>query len=379
LRLRETSGAIQIWNTYIMIDFNFELLRSIGLTERMALQVASTTPKDVLPLCLARLVEVHRETVQVHDGAGERGARVLPRLVRELALQDSALAVGDWLLGCANIHGDWWIHERIEPISQLVRRDANGTRHPLANNVDGALLVMGLDEDFNPRRLERYLALVQGVGLLPLIVLTKADLHASDQGTLRSKLDALRGRVPGGVDTLVLNATVPAAAEALSPYLGAGQTFVLLGSSGAGKSTLTNTLLGTQRQYTGEVRAHDRRGQHTTTSRSLHCLPTGACIIDTPGLRTLRPDIDEQALTASFADVGALAAQCRFRNCTHLQEPGCAVREGVSTDRLRNYHKLLREARRDTMSALERQQQLALWKTRGKMGEARAKSKRGLG
>ena len=163
----------------------------------------------------------------------------------------------------------------------------------------------------------------------------------------------------------------------LAPFLRLGQTLVLLGSSGAGKSTLTNTLLGAQVQDTGAVREHDSRGKHTTTSRSLHRLPGGACVIDTPGLRALRPDADEQTIAATFGDIGSLARHCRFRDCAHRDEPGCAVREGVGGDRLRNYHKLLREARRDTMSALERQQQVAVWKARGREGRTRLKMKRG--
>jgi ribosome biogenesis GTPase len=130
-------------------------------------------------------------------------------------------------------------------------------------------------------------------------------------------------------------------------------------------------------QDTGAVRGHDSRGKHTTTSRSLHRLPGGACVIDTPGLRALRPDVDEATLASTFADIDRLAAHCRFRDCGHRDEPGCAVREGVDTDRLRNFHKLLREARRDTMSALERQQQVAQWKARGRAARVHLKAKRG--
>ena len=152
---------------------------------------------------------------------------------------------------------------------------------------------------------------------------------------------------------------------------------MLLGSSGAGKSTLINTLLGARVQDTGPIREHDGRGRHTTTSRSLHLLPGGACIIDTPGVRTLRPDADERTVASSFAEVDVLAARCRFRDCRHAHEPGCAVREGVDPDRLRNYHKLLREIRRDTLTALDRQRQVADWKARGRLARARIRSKRG--
>ena len=152
---------------------------------------------------------------------------------------------------------------------------------------------------------------------------------------------------------------------------------MLLGSSGAGKSTLTNTLLGTAAQSTGPVREHDSRGRHTTTARSLHCLPGGACVIDTPGLRTLRLDAGEATLGASFDDVEALAAQCRFRDCRHHDEPGCTVRAGVDPDRLRNYQKLLRESRRDALNPQQHQQQLAMWKVRTKSTRSWMKLKRG--
>jgi len=174
-----------------------------------------------------------------------------------------------------------------------------------------------------------------------------------------------------------VNALDVSATRSLESYLGSGQTLVLLGSSGAGKSTLTNTLLGATVQDTGPVRAHDGRGMHTTTARSLHRLPGGACVIDTPGLRGLRPDTDEAALAAGFDDIATLATRCRFRDCAHLQEPGCAVREGIGADRLRNYHKLLREMRRDTLTALDRQRQRAEWKARSHGAEVRLRAKRG--
>jgi ribosome biogenesis GTPase len=207
-------------------------------------------------------------------------------------------------------------------------------------------------------------------------VLTKADAVPS-RSVVDERVAVLRARVPDVVPIVAVDATDATAASSIAPYLVVGHTWVMLGSSGAGKSTLTNTLMGVQVQGTGPVRAHDSRGKHTTTSRSLHRLPGGACVIDTPGLRTLRPDADEAALAAAFSDVDALAAACRFRDCTHTAEPGCAVREGMDPDRLRNYHKLLRELRRDSQSALDRQKQLAVWKARGRVAAARIRQKRG--
>ena len=157
----------------------------------------------------------------------------------------------------------------------------------------------------------------------------------------------------------------------LAPWLVAGQTLVLLGSSGAGKSTLTKTLVGAALDGalpdTGAVRGDDSRGRHTTSARTLYRTPAGACIIDTPGLRALRLDVDDGAdLAVAFDDVARLAPQCRFRDCQHQQEPGCAVRQGVPDERLRNFHKLLREAKRDSLTVLERQAQVAQWKARGR-------------
>ena len=362
-----------------MMQLDFERLRSMGLTPALANQAMACAAQldGEAPLAAMRLTVLHRETVQLHDGAHEHIARVLPRLARALAEEEDALAVGDWVLAAPDAHGEHWVHARVPPQTRLVRRDADGRRHPVVANVDTALLVMGLDADFNPRRMERFLALVQGSGVAPVIVLSKADTVA-DARALFARMQTLRERLPAGVEIVALDTRDAEAAACLAQHTLPGRTLALLGSSGAGKSTLTNTLLGAARQDTGAVRESDGRGQHTTTARSLFRLPGGACVIDTPGLRALRPDADEARVGATFGDVAALAPQCRFRNCMHREEPGCAVREGVADDRLRNYHKLLREAKRDTMSALERQRQVAMWKARGRAGAARAKAKRGI-
>jgi len=360
-----------------MIDLDFERLRSIGLTPALAQGISqqlSPHGHEGPAPWPARLVQVHRETVQLHDGTGEHSARPHPALLRALAEDHDALAVGDWVLAQADAQGGRWVTARVPPVSHLARRDGDGHRHAVVSNVDTALLVMGLDLDFNLRRLERYLALVHGSGMQPVVVLTKKDV---DPAALPAALDSLRGRVPVHVDVLAVDARSPQAAMQLAPYLAPGQTLVLLGSSGAGKSTLANTLMGQAVQDTGAVREHDSRGKHTTTARSLLLLPGGACIIDTPGVRALRPDGDERSVAAAFEDIAMLAMQCRFRDCRHEDEPGCAVRTGVPADRLRNYHKLQREARRDTLSALERREEVAKWKVKHKAAAARMRAKQG--
>ena len=362
-----------------MVEFDFEMLSALGLTPTLAHRATCFDVPDGAQAKLSRVTGVHRESVRLHDGVRELGARPLPRLVRSLLEEGTALAVGDWVLAGEDTLRQTWVHERVPPSSHIARRDGDGRRHPVVSNVDTALLVMGLDDDFNPRRLERYLALARGDAIVPVVVLTKRDVAAPTPEALDLCLDTLRGRIPSHVDIVAVNATHGSAADALQCYLDRGQTLVLLGSSGAGKSTLTNTLLGSPVQDTGAVRASDSRGMHTTTSRSLHRVPGGACVIDTPGLRTLRPDTDAATLAGSYEDIESLAGQCRFRDCRHADEPGCAVRDGVDADRLRNYHKLLREARRETLTPLDRQKQAALWKARGRAAHARMKVKRGEG
>ena len=365
-----------------MIEFSFETLRRLGLTPAMAqtlatTEVATDTQPDTAPTQWMRTTAVHRETVEVHDGLQQCSARCTTRLTRQLIDEGSALAVGDWVLCTQEDAHQLWVTHRVPPHNQIVRRDADGSRHTVVSNVDTAVLVMGLDMDFNLQRLERYLALVGSSGMLPVVVLTKADIaQAAAPDSVQQRVCEVQARVGRHVDVVAVDGRSDEALALLKPYLSAGQTLVLLGSSGAGKSTLTNSLLGVRTQDTGAVREHDSRGKHTTTARSMHLLPTGACVIDTPGVRTLRPDVDSHTLAQLFEDISTLASTCRFRNCHHHDEPGCAVRAQVSPERLKNYNKLLRESRRDTMGVLERQTQLARWKVTSRAGRQRLESKR---
>jgi len=342
-----------------MIDFDIAALRRVGLTNPIAAQLV--LHDRGLP---ARVASVHRAALILHDGVHAFPARPLPGLA-------TPPAVGDWALFDHDDHGDAWVHTLVDPINTLIRRTADGTRQRLAANVDTALLVMGLDGDFNLRRLERYLMLAQSCDVAPVVVLTKGDLvHDADD-----KVAQLGARIPASIPVVRVHALESRAADVLAPWTGAGQTLVLLGSSGVGKSTLTNTLAGTH-QETGGVRKGDDRGRHTTTSRSLHLCAGGACVIDTPGLRGWQPDADEDDVNAAFDDIETLAAHCRFHDCSHVEEPGCAVRGVVDTDRLRNYHKLLREVRHAAATPLERIAERSRWKVLNRMAKARAQAKR---
>ncbi|MEN9628421.1 MAG: hypothetical protein RJA10_1648, partial [Pseudomonadota bacterium] len=260
---------------------------------------------------------------------------------------------------------------------QIARRLHDGrdkvTRTVIVSTVDTVLLVMGLDHDFNERRLERYLALARLAGVSSVVVLTKADLCPDPAARLRS----VQALLPPDTAAVALNALGDEPRRRLQPWLIEGSTLVVLGSSGAGKSTLTNALLEVPVQLTGAARVGDGRGRHTTTARSLHVTPEGACIVDTPGLRTLRLDAESGEIGSVFDDISQLALRCRFRDCQHDGEPGCAVQGAVPAERLRNFHNLLREAGRDSMSALQRKAQVTQWKQRGRLAKAVSQAKRG--
>ncbi len=349
-----------------MIDFDIEALRTIGFNHSIHHHLASQLASlDLLPGDrLVRVIAVQRERLTVHDGHGQHVARALPKLY------DDDLTVGDWVIVQLRDHGEWWLTHRLAPLSLITRRANDGRRQVLASNIDTALLVMGLDDDFNPRRLERYIALVQAAGITPVVVLTKADIgHAVDE-----RISLLQHRLPPAILIHALNALSPDVIDLLATMLQTGQTACLLGASGTGKSTLTNTLTRAH-QDMGGVRKSDGRGMHTTTGRSLHFSRTGACIIDTPGLRTWQPDADETTLAATFGDIDALAAQCQFRDCRHQGEPGCAVIAHVDADRLANFHKLLRDVRRGEQTPLQRIAARGKWKTMQKAAASRIREK----
>ncbi len=354
-------------------------LQAIGLTAAMAHHIASQEHDPAAPI-LVRITEVQRDALTIDDGDGPQAARALPALLAQAAAHDG-LAVGDWAWAARDRHGQCWVHWRVPPLTQLARRLHDGRdkvqRAVIVSNVDTALLVMGLDPDFNLRRLERYLALARLSGIAAVVVLTKADLCGEAQAQRR--LEEVRVLLPPGTEAVALNALGAQPQSALAPWLGPGQTLVLVGSSGAGKSTLGNALLGESVQDTGASRAGDGRGRHTTTARSLHRLPGGACVIDTPGLRTLRLDVDVDTLEGVFDDIARLASACRFRDCRHQDEPGCAVRGQATPERLRNFQKLQRELQRDAMSALERQAQRQQWKSRHKAARARERARHAAG
>ena len=323
-----------------------------------------------------RVLVAHRGACIVGTAEDDLPAEPSGNLRREAQSGGLLPAVGDWVVLLAP--GDGAIPpaktlprsgpavmEHILPRRSAISRKVKGKAaqvQVIAANVDTVFLVAGLDADFNLRRIERALVAVWDTGARPVVVLTKSDLGGDVLDKVK-KVEALAA----GVAVHALSARQGVGLEALGPYRRRGSTIALLGSSGVGKSTLVNRLLGWNRQDTGRVREHDSRGRHTTTKRELIVLPDGGVLVDTPGLRELQLWEGEGGLDAVFADVTADAGACRFRDCSHHEEPGCAVRAawaagGVTPERVESYRKLQRELEhvaslRDERSRLERSRQ----------------------
>ena len=289
-----------------------------------------------------RVVLEHTHIYRVGTADGELLARVSGRLRHRAESRPDFPAVGDWVVVEPVADSDARIHAVLPRFSRFSRRAAGDTTEEqiVAANIDVVFLVGGLDGDFNPRRIERYLAVAGESGATPVVVLNKADL-VEDPRRHVADVEA----VAPGVQVHAVSARQPETIEVLRQYVTAGRTAALLGSSGVGKSTIANRLVGHDLLRTQDVRITDSRGRHTSTSRQMVLLEGGGILIDTPGMRELQLWDSGEALGEAFVDVEELAASCRFRDCRHLREPGCAVRAAVASGelaaaRLESFHKL---------------------------------------
>lgn len=281
----------------------------------------------------------------VHDGTGELAAELSGRLRHEAEQHRRFPAVGDWVAFSPHGEDRATIHALLPRRTSFSRKDPGErtVEQVIAANVDTVFLVAGLGQELNPRRIERYVTVMLGSGATPVIILNKTDL-CLDLAAAVARL----GPVAAGIAVHPVSAIAGTGLDALKLYLRSGETIAFVGSSGVGKSSLINRLLGTDRQETGEIRSSDGQGRHITTRRELIPIPEGGLLMDTPGMRELQLWSDEQDLETAFEDVDALARQCRFRDCRHKDEPGCAVRAALETgslapERLDNYEKLQHE------------------------------------
>ena len=281
---------------------------------------------------IARVIAQHRAGYELHDGEHAFNAQPAPRFLKPGIDPTLRPAVGDFVRITASKPP---LIEEVLPRRSVLARAAAGERHQrqlIATNIDTVMVITGLDGDFNPARVERYLMLVEGSGAKAVVVLTKADT-ADDIDTAIAEM---RKHVSINTEIHAINAKSGESVAALLGHFGPGTSTVLVGSSGVGKSTLTNSLLGETRQATAAVRETDSRGRHTTTYRALIQLPSGGCLIDTPGMREIKLTGEETLDGEQFGDIDELAQSCRFGDCSHLSEPGCAVRSALDDGRLDN-------------------------------------------
>lgn len=317
-------------------------LHSIGWDDSRDEEWTHLAPNSLVP---GRVAVQHRGAFGVYTETGERRAELPGRALHDAVHRSELPVVGDWVaLEPAQAGGPTIIRAVLDRRTSFSRKVAGlaTDEQVLAANIDLTWIAAPLDRGPRLRGIERYLTMAFSGGALPVVVLTKADC-ADD---IIDALDSVASIAPG-VDVHITSSVTGEGIEALRGYLAGNSTVALLGPSGAGKSSLINALIGTEHQVVRDVR-HDGKGRHTTTARSLIALPSGGVLLDTPGLRELQLWDGDEGLDETFSDITSLAEQCRFRDCSHSHEPGCAVvaalRAGsLAQDRLESYRKLERE------------------------------------
>jgi len=344
-------------------------LKDLGFTEKRLTEAAGSKG-----LIIGRVIARDKNRYRVATADHDLQAEVAGRFRHQVWDSSDYPAVGDFVLldNAEDIQGIAII-QQVMSRSGLFERKAAGRDHEtqvLAANVDLAFICMALNSDYNLRRLERYLSLVWAGGAVPVVVLTKADLYPD----LTKKLVEVKAVAPG-VDVLVTSGLTEDGFKPVKAYLESGKTYVFLGSSGVGKSTLINRLLRSEQFKTRELRK-DGKGKHTTTRRELVLIPGGGAVIDTPGMREL--GLESADLAQAFSDIEQLALNCKFKDCAHVSEPGCAVLKAVEedrldADRLTNYRKLLKEARYVGLNSkqLEREKINEMFSDFGSLKQAR--------
>jgi len=322
-------------------------MKKLGLTDRMAAEA-----KLYEGLIMARVLSQSKDLYAVICEKGELMAEISGKFRYEAEKISDYPAVGDFVMIDRNTdaHGHAIIHHLLTRKSVFIRKAA-GTANDeqvVASNIDTVFICMSLNNDFNIRRVERYLSIAWDSGAIPVIVLTKSDI--CDE--IDSRLGEVRA-VSIGVDVVITSSMIEDGYQAIANYIKAGQTVAFIGSSGVGKSTLINRLIGKEALATREIR-NDDKGRHATTRRELILLPAGGMVIDTPGMREI--GLESADLARTFAEIDELSLKCKFQDCTHTSEPQCAVQQAIadgslSDDRLESYLKLKKEAKYEGLNS----------------------------
>ena len=325
-----------------------DILTKLGLVPFFTQQLPDV---GLLEKRVGRVMAVQRSRSTVVCGAGERVVELSSALQQSAAIDRPT--VGDWVLLDESLSRIEKVLER-KSLFKRLGAGAGNELQPIAANIDTLFIVTSCNSEFNESRLERYLALCAEAGAMPVIILTKADLVEDADSYIR------RARqTQAGVAVEAVNALDPASLEGVRSWIDRTSTVALVGSSGVGKSTILNTLAGRSLAATGGIREDDQKGRHTTTHRELHVLPSGGLLIDVPGMRELRVAEINHAMGTVFDDIEMFAAGCRFADCHHESEPGCAVHQAIDdgkldSRRLANYKKLLRENAQATRTLAEK-------------------------
>lgn len=320
------------------------MIKKYGYTDFFAKQVEDIEQKE--GLVVARVTEVHREQLKIVSDHGETNAKLKSAHFYKEGTNNTYPAVGDFVLVKHNPQGEDLVYLTLHRQSKFSRLDShNEIEQVVATNFDYVFIMTSLNNDINVNRIERYLATAWQSGGTPVIVLTKVDLCENYEALLHTIKE-----VAIGVEVIPISSRTGDGLAQIGKYIQPGKTIVFLGSSGVGKSTLVNAIAGEEVMKVNEIREEDSKGKHTTTHRQLIMLKQGAMIIDTPGMRELGMWNVGEGVEATFGDIDSLAKQCRFHDCSHDREPGCAVRRALKSgdlpqSRWDNYIKLKKEAR----------------------------------
>lgn len=312
---------------------------------------------EINAFIMARVISEYKEAYKVKNPEGEYLAKITGKQLFNADGRQDYPAVGDWVLTTRPVSGLGMI-EKVLPRKTLLKKKTSGKQETqiIAANIDAAFIIESADRDFNLNRFERYLVLVKEGCIKPVFVLNKIDLVSDDE--LREMISQIKERF-GEIDVYSTSILLNRGLEELSSCIVRGKTYCFLGSSGVGKSTLINTLMGNQAVKTGEISIRTGRGKHTTTNRETYFLDNGGIVIDNPGMREVGIADSHGGIRDVFGEISALAGNCRFKDCTHTHEPGCAILKAVETEELdegkyQNYLKLKKEADYYNMSSLEK-------------------------